>query len=183
MGSGLYGGGLAVTVTAPVPGTDTTWLGDWLEAVLARAASVLGADAPPRRYVSPGEPAPDCDQLTVHAMLLRPGGGAAQELTRPEFLPKASLLVVTVAEVQVTLWRCVHAVTETGPPSAAALNEDGVTMARIGQALWYGLTADSVDGTLWPLQTKPVVLWRAMQQIAPQAGIAAWKMSGEVSLT
>jgi hypothetical protein len=172
-----------VTATMPVPGTDTAWLGTWLGLVLQRAAFVLGPDAPARRYVSAGEPVPDCDQLTVHVDRLRPGGGAAVELTRTQFLPKASLLVVTVAEMQITLWRCVHAVDENGLPSAAALDSDGITMARLGQALWYGLTAESIDGALWPLQTKPVVLWRAIQQVAPQAGIAAWKMTGEVSLT
>lgn len=170
-----------------VPGTDALWLGAWLDAVLARAAVVLGADAPARRYVSAGEPVPDCDQLTVHVERLRTGAGAFNELTRPQVLPKASLLVVTVAEVQITLWRCTGAAIQDGDPprlpTAAALHDAGITMARLGQALWYGLTQESIDGTLWPLQVKPVVLWRAATQVAPQAGIAAWKMTGEVSLT
>lgn len=177
-----------MTSLAPVPGTDALWLAAWLEAVLSRAAGVLGADAPQRRYVSAGEPAVDCDQLTVHVSNIRTGAGSGlgNELTRPELLPKASLLVVTVVEVQVTLWRCIPGRIEGDPPrlpTAEALHEGGVIMARLGQALWYGLVEESVDGTLWPLQLKPVVLWRTCTQVAPQAGIAAWKMTGEVSLT
>ena len=172
-----------MTSGVAVPGSDSLWLGEFLAAVLTRAAVVLGADAPPRRYVSAGEPVPDCNQLTVHTSALRPGAGAGNELTRPQLLPKASLLVVTVADIQVTLWRCVHGVSDHGAPHAHDLDDDGRTMARLGQALWYGLAAESIDGTLWPLQVKPVVLWRTCAQVAPQAGIAAWKMTGEVSLT
>lgn len=173
-----------MTSIAPVPGTDPLWLGDWLEAILQRAVIVLGTDAPDRRYVSPGEPVADCEQLTVHASNIRTGAGASNELTRPESLPKASLLVVTVAEIQVTVMRCVHTVTVGGQlPDAHDLDDDGRLMARIGQALWYGLVAESVDGSLWPLQVKPVVLWRTCTQVPPQGGIAAWKMTGEVSLT
>ncbi len=180
---------MTTTPAPPGPGVDTLWLGTWLTDVLAAAAAVLGSDAPPRRYVSAGEPVPECNQLTVHISQLRPaGGGAGVQLTRPTLIPQASLEFVPVAEFQVTLWRCVHATVGDSNgravvPTSADLNADGVMMARLGQALWYGLVQASIDGTLWPLQNKPAVLWRSLAQVAPQAGIAAWKMTGEVSLT
>jgi hypothetical protein len=164
----------------PVPGTNPNWLGQFLEAILAAAVTVLGADAPPRRFVSAGRPVPDCGQLTVNLTAIRSSG---QPFTRPAILPQGSLEYTPVATLDVTLYECVAVATERGAPTVASMNADGLRFADLGQRLWYGLIQKTVDGTLFPLQLKPSILWRDMTPIDPQAGFAGWRLPGEISLT
>lgn len=160
----------------PTPGVPP-WFSDFLTAVLTKAVEVLGADAPPRQYVSPGTPAPDCGQLTVHAERFRP----SKQPTSSQSVP--SIEVVTVCDVIVTYYRCVASLTaESGIPDATVLNADGVAIANAGVKLWFGLLAATVDGTLFPALVRPLVLWRDNAQISPQSGLAGWRATMEVTL-
>lgn len=159
--------------------SDPQWFSKFLATVLAKSVSILGADAPTRTYVSPGTPVPDCGQLTVHFERVR----ASQRPTQGQQNPMGTHAVVTVADVVITLQRCVQSLTPAGDiPTAETLDEAGRDLGDLAQLLWFGLLAATLDGTLFPTQERPPVLWRDMTQVAPQAGMAGLRATMEVTL-
>lgn len=165
---------------APPFQADAQWFSKLLAAVLAKAVVILGANAPARSYVSAGVPVPDCGQLTVHAERFRP----SQPLTRSQGIPAGTKQIASVADVVVTLYRCAQSLDqEGGIPTASSLDADGRTMGDIGATLWMGLLVATIDRSLFPELVQPEVLWRGQEQLTPQAGLAGWKATLEVSLT
>lgn len=162
--------------------SDDLWLVTFLQAILDSAAAALADLAPARRFVSPGLPVPDCSQLSVHLVDIRP----AQIDTQTQSRPHATKEAVAVADVMVVLYRCVPGLIEGAPsaPSAGALDGEGKAMAQSAQRLLFGLMAAALGGTLVPANvlTHPSVLFRAAEQITPQAGLAGWRMTMEVKL-
>lgn len=170
-----------VTTPAPPVPTSEAWLGEWLTDILDKCAQILGPTAPSRRYVSAGTPAADCNQLTVHADAIYPGGNFP---TRPDLIPQASLNFMPIVRLIIILWRCVPTRESEGrAPGADELNAHGLANAHEGQALWYGLVRSTIDGTLWPTQNRPIVLWRECKQLPSQGNLAGWQVTGEISLT
>lgn len=168
------------TPPAPPFQTDPLWFSKLLGSVLSKAQAILGVNTPSRAYVSAGTPVPDCGQLTVHAERFRP----SSPLTRTQSDPRGTKQIAYVADVVVTYYRCVSSLSqEGGIPDQATLDADGRVMADIGAALWLGLILATVDQSLFPELVKPEVLWRDSVQLTPQAGLAGWKATMEVSLT
>lgn len=159
---------------------DPQWFSKLLASVLAKAVVVLGPNAPTRAYVAAGTPVPDCGQLTVHAEGFRP----SQRLTHTQNEPMGTKQIAHVADVVVTYYRCIAAASaENGMPETATLDSDGKVMADIGATLWIGLLVATIDRSLFPELVQPEVLWREQAQLSPQAGLAGWKATMEVSLT
>lgn len=164
---------------APPILSDPHWFSAFLDKVLSVSLALLGPAAPSRAYVSAGPPAPDCGQLTVHWDKLRP----TARPTRSQQDPGGTKEIVSVADVVVTLQKCVTALTpEGGIPDAATLTAEGKAIADSVQALWFGLLAATLDGTLFPTQQRPPVLWRDLSQLTPQSGLAGCRATMEVTL-
>jgi hypothetical protein len=168
------------TPPAPPFAADPQWFSKLLDAVLAKAVAILGANAPTRAYVAAGTPVPDCGQLTVHAERFRP----SQPLTRSQAEPQGVKQIASVADVVVTYYRCASSLSPEGQiPDEATLDADGKAMADIGATLWLGLIGATIDRSLFPALVQPEVLWRDCAQLSPQANLAGWKATLEVSLT
>lgn len=167
-----------VTPAPPIL-SDPLWFSKFLGTVLSVAATSLGAAAPSRRYVAAGLPAPDCNQLVVHWDRIRP----TQRPTQSQSSPVGTHEIVSVADVMITLHKCVTALTADNQiPDATTLDAEGRAFADSAQAMWFGLLAATIDGTLFPTQQRPPVLWRDMIQLAPQAGLATARATMEVTL-
>lgn len=159
---------------------DEQFLSGLLTAVKDKALALLGTEAPPRSFVSAGEPAFDCDQLSVHLARL----GPSLHLNSQQSDPRGSKQVATVATIVLTVLKCVSTQSNEGKlPGSVALDSEGRALTDIAQALWFGLLAASQDGTLFPAQVRPAVLFRGIDQFTPQAGLAGLKATWEVSLT
>lgn len=163
-----------------------TWFGDFLEQILTKAASFLATPAT-RENVSHGPPSWDCgDQLTVHVDKIRPSG----PLTLTQRTPRGSKEVVTVADVVVTLLRCVTGVAEnahwaTNPsiiPDPTVLDSEARALANEARALWFGLLGEAIAGTLFKDLFDVSFLFRDCVPIGPNGGLAGWKLTMEVAL-
>lgn len=154
----------------------TTRLATALVDLLAAATATL-ASPPDRRYVSHGQPAIDCQQLTVHAAGIRIVG-----LDQPTDIPSArSQPRVRVASLIVTLSRPVCA---SPQPSVDQLGQDGSALAVDGWSLVAGLVEALSAGSVWtgtsPLpKAGNVVLAEAPE---PSGGFAGWTISLDVTL-
>ena len=115
------------------------------QTVLATTA----AGSPDRAYVSPGVPAFECDQLTVHAPLL------GEEFTSPLNPAAASghrdrYQRVNLATLVVTLVRCAPTSQDGGKAAETPdLDALAVTLLTDGWALWNGIMQLIREGVLF----------------------------------
>lgn len=151
-----------------------------LDDLLAAATTALTADgsgvtgAPDRTYVSHGPPAADCTdgQLTVHT----PGVRFETDRVNRCYVQPVYLLVVT-------LFRCVPAISSSGIPSQAKLDESAMGLAHDGAAL-IRLIDVCESGGLFP--TAPtvgctMVTWSpGLAPVAPSGQVAGWTLGLEV---
>lgn len=133
-----------------------------LRDILAATADAM--DNPPdRRYVSPGIPALDCGQLTIHLAAIG-RGTTSQE--RPTF-PGAPVTVTAV----VTWVHCITTMSESGrAPRTAALAADGRTYTEGGVELYKATCA----AALLVASCRPAVDFA--EPIDPSGGFAGWQV-------
>lgn len=146
-------------------------LGAALDAATAALEQPATETGPPaRRYVSHGPPAPDCEQLAVHAL-------PARLLTAPG----PGCVLIPVVPFAVVLYRCVTAVAdgpEPAPPPAATLDEEARSLAVDGWALLRGILAARRDGVFSP--DKGSVTVGPLEAVRPDGGLAGWRLNVEV---
>lgn len=145
----------------------------------------LGLEGTPeRRYVSPGEPAADCEQLTVHTIGIEE---APTEPTGPGGLAtgrRASYGRLNHPAFVMTLFRCVpvpdQGLTKVTPPPVADMEAAARQLNADGWALWnhlYNLV-------------RAQLLWSKCQGIFPgparalpqQGGFGGWVLAYRVRL-
>lgn len=158
---------------------DGTKLRRVLDDILTSATAAL-SDPPERRYVSAGEPAADCAQLTVHCTSIRTVG-LPQPTDTPGPRPQPKVKVATIA---VTLWlpTCTSA-----KPEVPALAADGQTFAEATWELYAGLAWRAATGTLLPSFAAAPALTTATDVTAAAAdsndgGLAGWVVTIELAL-
>lgn len=151
---------------------------------LLSAANSSIDNAPDRQYVSPGAPAADCEQLTVHLNAVRnlmPANRSGSGLGAVQ-----GCQVIPVAVYIVTLYRCVAVVDGDGPPSATALNANGEQLAQDGWELWAGFTALWSASELLPsvpeLDCQAITWQPGIQTLTPQGGLAGITMTIEIQV-
>jgi hypothetical protein len=146
--------------------------------IVAPATTPLGANA--RKYVSHGPPCWDCgEQLTVNIDRIR----SMSPLTRSQQRPQGSHHFVPGADISVWLLRCVTTLVGDGEiPDASVLDGETLGLMKDGQALWGGLIAQSVAGTLFPTMHRGSFLWRGCEPVGPNSGLAGWRATLEVAL-
>lgn len=136
------------------------------------------AGAPPRSFISPGQPALDCcDQLTVHVSSVQdaptsPGGLADG---RREVFGK-----INHARMIATSTRCVPIITEKAWPTPAEMNAAAAQINADGWALWNHIFNLGRAKLLFPLCGE--VLWEGLNSIVPSGGCGGWTLSLRVRL-
>jgi len=165
--------------------TDPFYLYHLCNNILQFAASLLNPP-PERLYVSHGPPPWDAglddsgcrSQLTVGVDRVR----SSVQPTLNQLLPQGSKQTVPVADIELTLLRCAVTMTGREIPGASILDDEAQQLAMEGQALWGGLVTASMDGTLFPNMYTGQFIWRGMEAVGPNGGLAGWKMTLEVGL-
>lgn len=122
---------------------------------------------PDHSYVSHGEPAVDCEQLTVHLGDLSP---------RATVTGSERCAIVPLARFCIQLWRCVTAVDGNGPPSAEVLDAEARALLIDAAALWKHLTRQWREGTLLDGVSCREVTWSGLTPLPPQGGLAGWEL-------
>lgn len=131
--------------------------------------SLIGVELPARRYVSDGEPAWDCEQVTVELRRTYPMSGDV----RQEVPALATVEFVRAAEIAVQIVRCAPTVEETIEgvatlPSPDAIEESALTKLSDAELVPAALRAGYRDGTLPGCGGVSFVSWRS---IGPDGGL------------
>ena len=165
-----------------------SFVSDLAHALLATAASALGAAAPASQYVSAGQPAADgCDQLVVWVdalRLVRPKGVKLTTVTDAETMePKGALPVV---DFNVQILRCGAPVIQGNVlPTPTAIDTHAVSMLTDGWPLYRGILAALYAQTLFGTPN-PVpghhTLVKDMTAYGPAGGVAGWTVPVCLSL-
>lgn len=150
----------------------TTILESLATQLLTEAADALNP-APTRQFVSHGEPAWDCSQLTVHLVNVHP---------KPFLDPtSAKCAVVAVAVYRIGLVGCVAGPDGKGrPPMAVTLNDEALALLNQAWRLWKTLTRRWRDGAFGDCK---LVTWLPLEPAEAQGLMAGWKMDVEIELT
>lgn len=120
--------------------------------------------APSRAFVSPGRPAADCEQLTVHAQRVA-GTPADQKDARQN-----SVTFV------VTLYRCVPKPDASmKAPRPEALEASAAQLNADGWALWNHIFEKIRAGDLFA--KCPPIIWDGMDALEPAGGAAGWRLT------
>lgn len=164
----------------PYPDDELVILLSSLLATASGALTAAGQSVPVRQFVSasqpPAEPTECAETLAVWSGPLRtvppPPGG------------KRGCTSKTIAELHVTLYRCVPTMQETGtPPIPADLDASGSSLAVDGWVIWRGVLTKWSDGTLFPdLGCEQVDLTRGAVNLPPLGGLAGWDVTVLVTL-
>lgn len=142
-----------------------------LASQLLEEASDALPDAPARAYVAHGEPAVDCDQLTVHLLMIRPKLFADPLAMR--------CTVVPVAVYRITLVGCVAVGGFDAPPAASTLGEESLDLLDSAWRLWKTLTRRWKEGAFGDCKQ---VSWLPLIPAETSGGYAGWKMDVEIEL-
>jgi hypothetical protein len=153
--------------------------------VLNTAVAVLDANsalgAPDRRYVSVGDPALDCDQITV-AATARPAlvasSGAGLDAARHH--RRARILI---AEFRIAVVRCGYPTLDehANPPSDVDLEAAAASLYAEGWALFVGLNDAARGGSLgewcgeWSVDS--------LDPIGQEGAVAGWVVSASASVS
>lgn len=148
------------------------------QAEVVEAVSALNAyspGAPDRVFVSHGEPASDCGQLTVHMTSVAPQSIGAASIERCAVVPQARFCV--------RLQRCVTAVDEaTIIPGTAVLNAEAMALLIEGWALWKYLTRLWATGALLDGIACKNLTWGTLEPLGPEGGLAGWQVCATVQV-
>lgn len=158
--------------------------------LLVAAAEAVGTTpggAIDRAYVSPGPPAWDCEQLTVHA-----GGPAVGDTAplQPPLQPGhrvAGTGMVNIVEMTVTVLRCCTPVpTSEGEgiiiPSAQGIAEAAELSLADLWAIWNHVATRKRNGTLFPPAKTREMFFDPAVALNTQGGCSGWQIQMRVQL-
>lgn len=135
-----------------------------MQSVLDAVAGALG-DPPDRQYVANGQPAIDCEQLTVHLGRLSRGTALVE---RPD-LPCAPTVVTAI--IQQT-W-CIPVVGSRGqPPPTPEQVDSGAELVAGSIALWNAAITATAQ-----VDCRPAMI--GGEPIPPQGGYAGWQVTAQ----
>lgn len=130
--------------------------------------------APERRYLSPGKPFPDCDQLTVYVPRVgedttRPTGLGAGTRHKQEF--RANIVTFVV-----TLYRCVPKIgSDLKAPRTDAQEAADAQLNADAWALWNGLWNRLRSGELRPRCS--LVYMDSLAALPNSGGYGGWELT------
>lgn len=162
------------------PDDELCVLCDSLLDVAAAALTAASRDVPARQFVSasqpPGEPTECAETLAAWPGPLRlppPPPGGQRGCTSK-----------TVAELHLTLYRCVPTMQEDGtPPTTAELDASGRGLAVDGWVIWRAILNGWSDGTLFEdIGCQVIDLSRGAVNLPPLGGLAGWDVTVLVTL-
>lgn len=134
--------------------------------------TLLGA--PARRYLSPGKPVPDCDQLTVHVARV------AEDATPPTGLGAGTRqkqdFRVNLVTLVVTLYRCVPKIgSDLKAPKTEAQEAADAQLNADGWALWNTVWNKLRAGTLRPRCSQ--VYMDSLTALENSGGYGGWALT------
>ena len=138
--------------------------------------------APPRRYVSPGPPAWDCELVAVHVG----GPVVAPTSSGPGALAEGHRLQATgqvnIIDLVATILRCVPVMKADGsaPVASSVTDASRVTLSDLW-TIWNHIAHGRREGTLFDGKCRDVTMDPAVT-LAPAGGFAGWQVSVRVQL-
>lgn len=160
----------------------TTRLHDLLSDVLTAVTThygEAGVDLPERRYVSPGLPAWDCEQLTVFAERTDPNAGDVTAAIPNPMLPAAGYSLRT-ATVSIELARCVPTLTDDGAfPDEVDIDASSQILYADHSLLMQAVIAGVRSNELPRLHTVALGGWEV---IGPEGGFVAGRLTFSAGL-
>ena len=169
------------------PGDLYALANEFLAACVAAVATAPGGPIA-RAYVSPGPPAWDCEQITVHV------GGAAYADTRPLQPPLQPMFRVAdtgnvnLIALTLTILRCVPVVTGDGSnltwPSPLSMDDTAVDIIGDLWAVWNYVRKQYADGNLFhePDGRKREFIFDPALPLITQGGFGGWQLQVRVRL-
>ena len=166
--------------TFAYPDDELVTLAQSLLDVAAAALTAAGQDVPDRVFISASQPPAE---PTECAETLAAWPGPLRTVPVPP-LQKRGCTSKTLAELHVTLYRCVPIMQEDGtPPTVAELDASGKSLAVDGWVIWRAVLRAWSDGTLFDdISCQSIDLSRGMINLPPLGGIAGWDITVLVSL-
>lgn len=148
--------------------------------LLATAAAILGPAAPSRQFVAIGQPAYDCDQLTVHVQSFGVASTSPQSAARDAMRRRVVLYEAVLA---LTLCRCYSIDAEPSmldpnvslPPSSslqAVADQVHGDVWQLWTDLWSAAKAGTIIGTP-PAGCRGVALGQAVP-VPEQGALGGW---------
>jgi len=148
-------------------------LSGMLEHLLSRAESwVPGAS---RTLITQGRPAADCRLLAVWVERVDAGIGGT--------LVKTACMIEPRATFHVTYWGCTPTQEGRAAPTAAAITDNALDFADVGDAIWSGIVEDWAGKNLVEgANCGTIDLSQGMSVLDPQGGLAGWEATIIVTL-
>lgn len=138
--------------------------------------------APARRYVAPGLPAFDCEQLTVYAALLSEAPTSPLS-PAPQSGSRQTSGRVNVASFLVSVVRCDIPVSgDRGAPSVDGLEAAAEQIYGDGWSVWNGLWWSFRNGLLLGDDRCSIRSMTAGHPLDPQSGFGGWNVELKVQL-
>lgn len=155
---------------------------DIAQELLTAAASMLGATAPDRQYVTVGQPTDvvwdGCDQLVVVVSSLNPSSGL---FSQPG---QVKGVVIPLLSLAVEVVRCFPMMDESGnPPSEADLNSAAETLLIDQKNLFCGITDEIRAGSLFSDTHCDHDRLLSVEMVGPSGGMASVRATLEHSMS
>lgn len=151
-----------------------------LEDVLQHGADALLAAGRPVDRVArfPGVPSWDCEMLVAFPRTRIIGIGPTSSTARSPVPDRYEIR--HILEINVTLLRCITALTPTGMPSAAIVDADGDGYAIDMWVLQLAYTSGIIDGSLFG--GCPLANMQPFTPLTPSGSLSAFSTTIEVTL-
>lgn len=135
---------------------------------------------PPRRYISSGVPALDCEQLTIHAERAFPNNGDITAQTAQPITMDVGHSLRTMTYV-ISLWRCAPTIGDSGLPPAVAEEEAAAALVHADSIHLFNALLDAEDEGGLPLGCNVLAIldWVA---VGPEGGLVGGYLSVWVGL-
>lgn len=137
---------------------------------------------PQRAYVSPGLPAFDCEQLTVHVAAM--GEEVTSPLSpNPATAQRQKFGRVNMVTFTTSIVRCLTAVTdENTPPDAGKEDADALQLNCDGWTIWEAFYWHARAGTLLGDDLCRLVRQQASHPVDPSGGVGAWIINTQLEV-
>lgn len=137
-------------------------------------------DAFDNAFVTPGPPAWDCQQITLHMGNLRHSGPFTEGQGRPL---KAGHPAVPTVDFIITTLRCIAVQDDSGrSPDPDVIAADGARLLRDADILWYGtlglITTDSLVTSVFC----PTMTMVGLVPVGPSGGLAGHQLTIRTTL-
>ncbi len=180
---------IAEAIDLEIPGPGPASLYNAASRLLEVAADALDSltvlglrGCPDRAYVSPGLPAFDCEQLTVHVAAM------SEEVTSPLSPNTATgqrhvFGRINTVTFTTTIVRCLRSVTDQNqPPPAVDEDLDALQLDCDAWSIWERFYWSARNNTLLDGDTCKIVRMQASHPVDPSGGVGGWLIQTQLQI-